>query len=70
MIDPKTKQEVFFGYDFTARAREAYLRVDAAEGKLYLDPDRFVIYDKNTSGTTASTGPYPDGTTGRIERQG
>jgi lipopolysaccharide export system permease protein len=69
VVDAKTKQEVFFGYDFTARAREARLRVDAAEGKLYLDPDRFVIYDKNTSGTTASTGPFqmelPDGLNGK-----
>lgn len=67
--DPKTGQEVFFGYDFTARAREAHLRVDAADGKLYLDPDRFVIYDKNTSGTTASTGPFqmelPEGLNGK-----
>lgn len=67
--DPVTQQEVFFGYDFTARAREAQLRYDPTDGKLYLDPDRFVIYDKNTSGTTASTGPFqmelPDGLNGK-----
>ena len=56
--DVKTGQELFFGYDFIARAREARLRVDPADGKMYIDPDRFVMYDKNTSGTTASTGPF------------
>jgi lipopolysaccharide export system permease protein len=69
VVDTKTKQEVFFGYDFTARAREARLRVDAADGKLYLDPDRFVIYDKNTAGATSSTGPFqmelPEGLNGK-----
>src|SRR5262245_27278576 len=34
--DQKTGQEVFFGYDYTARIHEAYLRVDPADGKLYL----------------------------------
>ena len=67
--DPKTNQEVFFGYDFTARIHEATLRVDPAEGKLYLDPDRFVIYDKNTSGETSSTGAFqmdlPEGLNGK-----
>jgi lipopolysaccharide export system permease protein len=67
--DPKTGQEVFFGYDFTVRIREARLRVDVAEGKLYIDPDRSVFYDKNTTGETAGTGPYamdlPDGLNGK-----
>jgi lipopolysaccharide export system permease protein len=67
--DPKTGQEVFFGYDFTVRIREARLRVEPAEGKLYIDPDRSVFYDKNTSGETAGTGPYsmdlPDGLNGK-----
>jgi lipopolysaccharide export system permease protein len=57
--DPKTGQEVFLGYDIVARAREARLRVDPVDGKLYVDPDRFVIYDKNTSGASASNGPFP-----------
>ncbi|MBA4189728.1 MAG: hypothetical protein C0467_17215 [Planctomycetaceae bacterium] len=51
--------ESYFGYDVVARAREARLRVDPADGKLYVDPDRFVIYDKNTAGTAASNGPFP-----------
>jgi lipopolysaccharide export system permease protein len=59
LTDPKTGTEAWSGYDFVARAREARLRVDAAEGMLYIDPDRFVIYDKNTQGTTASNGPFP-----------
>ena len=67
--DPKTGQEVFFGYDFTARIREARLRVDTTEGKLYIDPDRSVFYDKNTMGETAGTGPFmmdlPDGLNGK-----
>jgi lipopolysaccharide export system permease protein len=53
------KQEAYFGYDVVARAREARLRVDQADGKLYVDPDRFVIYDKNTAGASASNGPFP-----------
>jgi len=62
-------KEDYFGYDFVARAREATLRVDAAEGKLYLDPNRFVIYDKNTSGATGDTGAFqmelPEGLNGK-----
>jgi lipopolysaccharide export system permease protein len=65
----KTGEEALFGYDFVARAREARLRIDPQDGKLYLDPDRFVIYEKNTSGTTASTGAFqmdlPEGLNGR-----
>lgn len=51
--------EGLIGYDFVARAREARLRVDAAEGRLYIDPDRFVFYNPTTRGTTASNGPVP-----------
>jgi lipopolysaccharide export system permease protein len=69
VVDPTTKQEVYFGYDFTARIREARLRVDTSEGKLYIDPDRSVFYDKNTTGETAGTGPFtmdlPDGLNGK-----
>lgn len=57
--DPQTGQEVNGAYDMVARAREARLRIDQANGKLYVDPDRFVIYDRNTSGATASNGPFP-----------
>ena len=67
--DPETGKEVFFGYDFTARIHEARLRVDQANGKLYLDPDRVVLYDKNTKGETARTGPFdmdlPEGLNGK-----
>lgn len=57
--DPLTKTEIWNGYDFVARAREARLRVDATEGVLYLDPDRFVVYDPKVQGSTASNGPFP-----------
>ena len=55
--DPRTGAEIWTGYDFVARAREARLRVDIEQNQIFLDPDRFVIYDKNTQGTTASNGP-------------
>jgi len=57
--DARTGTEVWSGYDFVGRAREARLRVDAAENLLYLDPDRFVVYDPKVQGTTASNGPFP-----------
>jgi lipopolysaccharide export system permease protein len=57
--DPATGNEVMTGYDFVARAREARLRVDVAEGRLYIDPDRFVFYNPTTRGTTSSNGPVP-----------
>jgi lipopolysaccharide export system permease protein len=57
--DPQTGQVTFVGYEMVARAREAQLRVDQAEGKLYVDPDRFVIYDKTTAGASGSNGPFP-----------
>jgi lipopolysaccharide export system permease protein len=67
--NPVTGKEELFGYDFVARAREATLRVDPVEGKLYLDPNRFVIYDKNTSGATGDTGAFqmelPEGLNGK-----
>src|SRR5262245_6233863 len=36
--DTQTGQTTFVGYEVVARAREAQLRVDQAEGKLYVDP--------------------------------
>jgi lipopolysaccharide export system permease protein len=58
--NPETGKDSFVGYGAIARTREARLRVELAEGKLYIDPPAgFVIYDKNTSGATASTGPIP-----------
>ena len=62
-------QEAFFGYEFEVRAPKAQLRVDQAEGKLYVDADRWVIYNPGTSGATRGTGPFPmelpDGLNGR-----
>jgi lipopolysaccharide export system permease protein len=59
LVNPETGVVTYAGYDFVARAREARLRVDIAEGKLYIDPDRFVIDEKGARGTTASNGPLP-----------
>jgi lipopolysaccharide export system permease protein len=64
-----TGQEEFFGYRMVARAREAKLRVDPADGNMYLDPERFVIYNRTTSGSSAPTGAFkidlPDGVKGK-----
>jgi lipopolysaccharide export system permease protein len=60
VVDPVTGLPgAWNGYDRVARAREARLRVDATEGKLYLDADRFVFYEKNTQGATPPNGPFP-----------
>lgn len=70
--DQRTGAEVSVGYDFVARMPEARLRVDLAEGKMAIDPDRFVIYERNTAGSTASTGPFlmdlPDSVSGKEAR--
>ena len=55
--DKETGDEIMIGYDTVAWTREARLRIDPAEGKLYIDPDRFVIYNHNTHGRTEQTGP-------------
>jgi lipopolysaccharide export system permease protein len=49
--------QVLMGYDLVARAREARLRVDVESRQLFLEPDRFVFYDKNSQGVTHSTSP-------------
>ena len=70
--DARTGAEISVGYDFVARMHEARLRVDVAEGKLAIDPDRFVIYEKKTSGYTGGTGPFlmdlPDSVSGKEAR--
>ena len=69
MKDPISGQESFLGYKMIARAREAKLRVDPVDGKLYLDPDRFVMYNETTSATTPPPGPFemefPEGMNGK-----
>jgi len=55
----KEGQEAFFGYEFEVRAPKARLRVDQAEGKLYVDMDRWVVYNPGASGATRGTGPFP-----------
>lgn len=69
VYDERTNTEAYNGYDFVARAREARLRVDLETGMLNIEPDRFVIYDKNTAGTTVSNHPFqvplPDSLAGK-----
>ena len=57
--DLKGGQEAFYGYEFEVRAPKAQLRVDQAEGKLYIDADRWVINNPKTAGATRGTGPFP-----------
>lgn len=57
--DKQTGAEVSSGYDFVFRAQTAQLRVDAAEGMMYIDPDRFVVYNPTTQGTSALNAPLP-----------
>src|SRR5262249_6964349 len=54
---PGVQGQPYLGYDLVARAREARLRVDMESKQLFLDPDRFVFYDKNSQGVTHSTSP-------------
>jgi lipopolysaccharide export system permease protein len=72
--DPSTGADVYTGgYGVVARAREARLHVDLAAGAMSLDSDRFVIYDKAASGSTASSGPFtmalPDSVSGKDAKQ-
>jgi len=50
--------EVLNGYDYVLRATTAQLRVDVAEGRLYIDSDRFVVYNPNAAGTSTLNAPY------------
>jgi lipopolysaccharide export system permease protein len=68
--DLKTGAELStVGYDLVARMHEAQLRVDLAAGKVTIDPDRFVVYEKNASGSTGSAGGFtmdlPDSVSGK-----
>jgi len=58
----KTERQNAFtagGYDYVFRAQTAQLRVDAAEGMMYIDPDRFMVYNPSTQGTSALNAPIP-----------
>ena len=57
--DKQTGADIVNGYDFVFRAHTAQLRVDAAEGVMYIDPDRFVVYNPTTQGTSALNAPVP-----------
>ena len=58
-LKDKSGADVMHGYDFVFRARTAQLRVDVAEGMMYIDPDRFVVYNPTTQGTSALNAPVP-----------
>jgi lipopolysaccharide export system permease protein len=57
--DKQTNTDIAMGYDFVFRAHTAQLRVDVAEGMLYIDPDRFVVYNATTQGTFTRNAPVP-----------
>jgi lipopolysaccharide export system permease protein len=67
--DPRTGGDMIVGYGMVARAREAQLRVDPKAGTLSIDSDRFVLYGKKASGTSATSGPFtwdlPDSVNGK-----
>ena len=67
--DPRSGAEIPLGYGTVARAREAQLHVDLAAGAMSIISDRFVLDDKNASGSAASTGPFtmdlPDSVSGK-----
>jgi lipopolysaccharide export system permease protein len=67
--DPKTGAEVMVGYDYVARMHEAQLRVDLANGKMTIEPDRYVIYEKHTEGANARPAAFemdlPDSVSGK-----
>ena len=66
--DQRTGAEVTTGYGIVARAREAELHVDVAAGVMSINSDRFVIYGKKASGTSATSGPFMMGLAGLGER--
>ena len=49
--------EVWFGYDFVARAREARLIVDLDRNTLKVDSDKWVMTSENTNGMTTGSAP-------------
>ena len=67
--DARTGVEIPLGYSTVARAREAQLHVDLSAGTMSILSDRFVLDDKNASGSAASTGPFtmdlPDSVSGK-----
>ncbi len=70
--DAKPGTDLTVGYDLVARMHEARLRVDPVAGKVVIEPDRFVVYEKNVNGTAGSAGPFvmdlPDSVSGKEAR--
>lgn len=70
--DPTTGAELSVGYDYVARMPEAQLRVDLVAGTMSIDQDRFVVYEKGTTGISQNAGPIvmdlPDTVSGKEAR--
>ncbi len=70
--DPTTGAELSVGYDYVARMPEAQLRVDLVAGTMSIDQDRFVVYEKGTTGISQNAGPIvmdlPDTVSGKDAR--
>jgi lipopolysaccharide export system permease protein len=71
-VKDATGVEVSLGYDYVARMPEARLRVDVAEGKLSIDPDRYVVHERTLAGGSYSAAPIvmdlPDSVSGKEAR--
>lgn len=67
--DGKGGTENGIGYDLVARMHEARLRVNLAEGKMSIEPDRFVVHEKSAYASTANSGAFqmdlPDSVSGK-----
>ena len=59
VTDQRTGLTAPMGYDMVARAREAQLRADPEQSKIFIDAKRLLIHDKNTRGATNNNGPFP-----------
>jgi lipopolysaccharide export system permease protein len=55
--DKQSGAEVLNGYDYVFRASTAQIRVDPSEGVMYIDSDRFVVYNPTAHGTSSMNAP-------------
>ena len=58
-VDKASGLELQNGYEYVFRAQTAQLRVDSASGMLYIDADRFAVYNPSTFGTSQQNAPVP-----------
>lgn len=57
--DKQAGMVVQTGYDYVFRAQTAQIRVDTEQGMMYIDPDRFAVYNPMTLGTSDQNSPVP-----------